>query len=209
MMKPEHANHTPIQLFEELVNKRKEFSNLSIKLFAVQGKLVLMKDGALLNSDKKEIKTFDYEILNMKYRFVKSGNEVKQFELNKDGSLKEVHVDIVFEGLKKVQSILKEYEEMAKDMIEGMLSTYSSYRETSTRLESKLAVNEEKVSALTNTTSYLGERFPHVIKRLDLIFKEAENNRRIGELALRKSKEYVWSVALLLLSAFLSYLLFY
>lgn len=193
MMKPEHANYSAIQLLEELSNKRKEFASLSQKLLAINGKLILMKDGALLNSEKKEIKSIDFEILGTSYRCVKSGNEIKQFQINKDHSLKEVHADIVFEGLKQVNSLIKECEDICKLSIEEMFANYRNYSVTSTKLEERVNQNESNVSDLLTRALDLGTYFPLLQKKLTEQFKEGREMRQSGIDALNKSTSIVWS----------------
>lgn len=194
MMKPEHANYSPIQLLEELVSKRKEFASLGQKLFTINGKLVLMKDGALLNSEKKEIKNIDFELLGINYRCVKSGNEIKQFQINKDHSLKEVHADIVFEGLKQVNNLIKECEDIIKLSIEEMFANYRDYSVASTNLKERVIKNESNVSDFQTRAFNLGTYFPLLQNRLEKQFKEGKEMRQLGIDALRKSSTIVWSL---------------
>lgn len=53
MMKQEHASLYPTQRLKEIASKRNEAFALVQKLLPLYGKVVMLKDGALLNSDKK------------------------------------------------------------------------------------------------------------------------------------------------------------
>lgn len=174
MMKQEHASLYPTQRLKEIASKRNEAFALVQKLLPLYGKIVMLKDGALLNSDKKPINTFDCEINSVKYRMVRSNNEVKQYILEENQTLKEVNGNIVFETLKVINAKLKDYEEECKHDIEEMLANYLSFNEAYIELQKSNEGFEHKVRMFEDQIIFLGKNFPKVQQLLTEKFNDLE-----------------------------------
>lgn len=174
MMKQEHASLYPTQRLKEIASKRNEAFALVQKLLPLYGKVVMLKDGALLNSDKKPINTFDCEINSVKYRMVRSNNEVKQYILEENQTLKEVSGNIVFETLKVINAKLRDYEEECKHDIEEMLANYLSFNEAYIELQKSNESLEHKVRMFEDQVIFLGKNFPKVEQLLTEKFNDLE-----------------------------------
>lgn len=174
MMKQEHASLYPTQRLKEIASKRNEAFALVQKLLPLYGKVVMLKDGALLNSDKKPINTFDCEINSVKYRMVRSNNEVKQYILEENQTLKEVSGNIVFETLKVINAKLRDYEEECKHDIEEMLANYLSFNEAYIELQKSNESLEHKVRMFEDQIIFLGKNFPKVKQLFTEKFNDLE-----------------------------------